>query len=130
MSKAKTTVVGRKKLCQAHAGDIVLPPIVVMAFGSGGCDADGNVREPTGEETSLHEELLRKELESHSYPQTEEGEITCRYTVRLSKEELAGTYISEQGLCDEEGDLIAYKTFLPKGKDADMEFIFDMDEIF
>ena len=38
--------------------------------------------------------------------------------------------ISEQGLFDSDGDLIAYKTFLPKGKDDDMEFIFDMDEVF
>ena len=38
--------------------------------------------------------------------------------------------ISELGLYDEENDLVAIKTFLPKGKDEDMEFIFDMDEIF
>ena len=50
--------------------------------------------------------------------------------MRLGKEELADQTISEQGLFDAEGDLIAYKTFLPKGKDGDMEFIFDMDEIF
>ena len=36
----------------------------------------------------------------------------------------------ELGLFDADGDLVAYKTFLPKGKDDDMEFIFDMDEIF
>ena len=50
--------------------------------------------------------------------------------MRLSKAELANQNISEQGLFDADGDLVAYKTFLPKGKDDDMEFIFDMDEIF
>ena len=46
------------------------------------------------------------------------------------KEELANQSISEQGLFDEDGDLVAYITFLPKGKDEGMVFIFDMDEIF
>ena len=127
MAQGKTTVIGRRKLCKAHAGDLVLPQILYMGFGSGGVDAEGNVREPTGEETALSVELLRKPVEGHSYL---EAETTCRYTVKLEKEELADTYISEQGLYDIDGDLIAYKTFLPKGKDADMEFIFDMDEIF
>ncbi|MDO4327018.1 MAG: hypothetical protein Q4E24_13460 [bacterium] len=127
MAQGKTTVIGRRKLCKAHAGDLLLPRILYMGFGSGGVDADGNVREPTGEETAMQAELLRKLVDGHSYL---DDEMTCRYTVRLEKEELADQYISEQGLYDAEGDLIAYKTFLPKGKDADMEFIFDMDEIF
>ena len=50
--------------------------------------------------------------------------------MRLSKTELANQNISEQGLFDADGDLVAYKTFLSKGKDDDLEFIFDMDEIF
>ena len=73
-------------------------------------------------------ELLKKDIGSHSY--TDDKETTCRYTVRLGKAELANQNISEQGLFDSDGDLIAYKTFLPKGKDDDMEFIFDMDEVF
>ena len=50
--------------------------------------------------------------------------------MKLEKNELANEYISEQGLVDSDGDLVAYKTFLPKGKDEDMEFVFSMDEIF
>ena len=34
------------------------------------------------------------------------------------------------GLFDEAGDLIAYKTFMKKGKDEDIPMVFDMDEIF
>lgn len=128
MAQGVITVAGRKKLCRAHAGDEVLPKITQMAFGSGGVDEEGAVIETTGEETKLKTELLKKNIDSHSYPN--EGQTTCRYTVRLSKEELADQSISEQGLFDEEGTLIAYKTFLPKGKDGDMEFVFDMDEIF
>lgn len=128
MAQGVITEAGRKKLCRAHAGDITLPKIVQMAFGDGGIDESGEVIATTGEETALKSELLKKNVDSHSYP--DEKQTTCRYTVRLSKEELANESISEQGLFDEEGTLIAYKTFLPKGKDDDMEFIFDMDEIF
>ena len=38
--------------------------------------------------------------------------------------------ISEMGLLDETGDLIAYRTFMRKGKDEDIPQIYDMDEIF
>lgn len=128
MAQGVITETGRKKLCRAHAGDQTLPAITQMAFGSGGVDGDGNVIETTGTEAALKTELLKKAVDSHSY--TNDGQTTCRYTVRLSKAELANENISEQGLFDADGDLIAYKTFLPKGKDDDMEFIFDMDEVF
>lgn len=126
MAQGVITVKGREKLCQAHAGERALPVIAKMAFGNGGVNAEGTVIETTGEETALKGELLQKEIEEYTFPIS----TTCRYSVRLGKTELANTSISEQGLIDAEGDLIAYKTFLPKGKDGDMEFIFDMDEIF
>lgn len=128
MAQGVITETGRKKLCRAHSGDQSLASITQMAFGSGGVDADGNVIETTGAETALRTELLKKDVDSHAY--TDEKETTCRYTVRLGRAELAGENISEQGLFDADGDMIAYKTFLPKGKDDDMEFIFDMDEVF
>ena len=126
MAQGVITKTGREKLCRAHAGDITLPAVTQMAFGSGGVDGEGAVIATTGEEVSLRAELLKKDIDSHTYP----GEATARYSVRLGKAELAGGQISEMGLVDAEGDLVAYKTFLPKGKDADMEFVFDMDEIF
>lgn len=126
MAQGIITKKGREKLCKAHAGDGVLPKIVKMVFGNGGVESGGAVIEPTGEETELRGFLLEKNIESHSFPVT----TTARYTAKLEKTDLANQIISEQGLVDEEGDLIVYKTFLPKGKDEDMEFIFDMDEIF
>lgn len=126
MAQAVIAKVGKTKLCKAHAGDISLPKIVKMALGDGGVDASGNVIDTTGEEISLRSELLKRNIDSHTYP----NDTTCRYSMRLGKSDLANKHISEQGLFDEEGDLIAYKTFLPKGKDADMEFVFEMDEIF
>lgn len=126
MAKGVITKKGREKLCKAHAGEIALPKITHMAFGKGGIGEGGEPIATTGEEVALKSELLKKEIDGHTFP----SETTCRYSVRLTKEELAGETISEQGLFDEEGDLIAYKTFLGKGKDADMEFVFNMDEIF
>lgn len=126
MAQAIITEKGREKLCKAHAGDIVLPKITHMVLGSGGVDEQGEVKTPTGKETELHEQKIKKALSDHSFPIP----TTCRYTMKLEKNELANEYISEQGLVDSDGDLVAYKTFLPKGKDEDMEFVFSMDEIF
>ena len=126
MAQGVITKTGREKLCRAHAGDISLPAITQMAFGSGGVDESGAVIATTGEEVSLRAELLVKDIDGHTYPETTTG----RYSVRLGKAELADEQISEMGLIDAEGALVAYKTFLPKGKDGDMEFVFDMDEIF
>ena len=56
--------------------------------------------------------------------------IPFQYESGLSKTDLANTYLSELGVFDEEGDLIIYKTFLPKGKDDDMRFQFSLQEIF
>lgn len=126
MAQGVITKKGREKLCKAHAGEIILPKITYMAFGKGGIGEGGQPIATTGEEVALRQELLKKEIDGHTFP----SETTCRYSVRLSKQELANETISEQGLFDEEGDLIAYKTFLGKGKDSDMEFVFNMDEIF
>ena len=128
MAQAVITVAGRKKLCKSHAGDITLPAITKMAWGDGGVGEDGTVKETTGNETALYSELLRKDIESHVYVNDEE--TTCRYTSTIEKSELTGKEISEMGLYDAEGDLVAYKTFMKKGKDEDIPLIFDMDEIF
>ena len=112
----------------AHAGDIALPVITQMAWGSGGADETGQPLDTTGNEIGLYQELLRKDIESHVY--VNEGQTTCRYTATLEAGELDNSYISEMGLYDEDGDLIAYRTFMRKGKDADIPQIYDMDEIF
>lgn len=126
MAQGVITTKGREKLCKAHAGEITLSIITQMAFGNGGLTENGTPIETTGNESSLGNELLRKDIETVTFPILTTG----RYAVRLSKEELANQIISEQGLYDAEGDLVAYKTFLGKGKDEDMEFVFEMDEIF
>ena len=122
------TAVGRKKLCMALAGDISLPAIVRMAWGDGGLDENAQPLGATGNEISLYNELLVKDVESHEYVNAEQ--TTCRYVATLEANELSGKEISEMGLYDADGDLIAYRNFLRKGKDADIPQIYKMDTIF
>lgn len=116
----------RKKLLQARAGDITLPKIIGMAFGSGGVDTSGNVIAPLENQETLKIELLRKPVRGHSFI----GETTCRYECTLSESELAGQYISEIGLYDAEGDIVCIKTFTKKGKDGDIEMTYTLDDVF
>lgn len=122
------TLIGRKKFCKAHAGDMTLPVITHMAWGDGGIDEEGKTKSASGNEIGLYHELMKKKVEIHSY--VNEEETACRYTATLEKGELTGNEISEMGLFDADGDLIAYRTFMRKGKDADIPQIYDMDEIF
>lgn len=125
MSNTAMTIKGREKLCKAHAGDMVLPAIKYIAFGTGGVDENRNPLPVTGEEIALREEQYRMELQ-HSYPIP----TTCEYLSTLNKEDLPNMYISELGFFDEEGDLVMYSTFMEKGKDDDMMFDFNIQEIF
>ncbi len=127
-SKGVITVTGRKKLCQAHAGDAALPKIAKMVWGDGGVDESGIPKDTTGNEIGLYNKLLEKPIEGHVY--VNEEKTTCRYTSTLDAGELTGKEISEMGLLDEDGDLIAYRTFMRKGKDADIPQTYEMDEIF
>lgn len=125
MSNTAMTIKGREKLCKAHAGDMVLPAIKYIAFGTGGVDENRSPLPVTGEEVTLREEQYRMELQ-HSFPIS----TTCEYLSTLNKEDLPNMYISELGFFDEEGDLVMYSTFMEKGKDDDMMFDFNIQEIF
>lgn len=123
------TTIAREKLVKARAGDITLPAIVGMAFGDGGVDSSGNVITLATTQAELVNELLRKTLDTedgHTYPSS----MTCRYKCTLTESELAGTEISEIGLYDSDGDIVAIKNFARKGKDDDIEMSFTVDDIF
>ena len=126
MANSVTTDKRREKMVKAGTGDIVLPTITHMAFGDGGTDVDGNPIAPTGADTGLKNELLRKGLDGHTYPVV----TTCRYSCRLLKADLANQKINEIALVDSDGDIVAIKTFTDKSKDDDMEMIFEIDDEF
>lgn len=126
MANAITTNKAREKMVKARAGDITLAKITHMIFGDGGADSTGKPISPSGSDTKLKNQTLKKSIDGHIYP----ASTTCRYSCRLTKEELADKNINEIGLVDADGDLVAVKTFGNKYKDADMEMIFEIDDEF
>lgn len=126
MAEAVVTKLARNKMLKARAGDLALPKIVGMAFGSGGVDPQGIVIIPSDTQNALNTELLRKEIDSKTYV----SDVECKYEVTLETEDLPGQSISEIALYDEVGDLVAIKNFLPKKKDSDLEMIFQISDMF
>jgi len=126
MADAVVTHIARRKMVKARAGVIELPPIVGMAFGTGGVDSDGNPVLPSVSDEGLKNEVFRKEVDSYNFI----DDTTCRYLCTLAANECVDEEISELGLYDSEGDIIAIKTFKSKGKDADLEMTFRVDDIF
>ena len=120
------TKAAREKLVKARAGAITLPKIVGMAFGDGGVDAQGKAVSPIETQTGLTHEIYRKRVDGYSFP----ADTTCRYECTLNESELAGEYISEIGIYDEDGDIVGIKTFTSKGKDDDVEQTYTLDDIF
>lgn len=126
MADAVVTLVAKQKMMKARAGEIQLPKIVGMAFGSGGVDASLNVTTPLATQTTLNNELMRKEIDNYTFL----SDSKCRYECTLKNDELVGNYISELALYDEDGDLVVIKNFMRKGKDADIEMTMQIDDEF
>lgn len=123
---AVVTVKARNKMLRARAGEIPLPKIVGFSFGDGGVDDSGNVLTPDTNQEELNSELLRKEIDSY----TMISETRCKYECTLGNKELAGESISEIALYDTDGDLVAIKNCMPKGKDNDFEMKFEIVDCF
>lgn len=126
MAESVVTVKAKEKMLKARAGVQLLPKIVGMAFGDGGVTAEGVVIHPSGEQLQLKNELLRKEIDGY----IEVSNTRYRYTCTLSEGELVNQKISEVALYDAEGDLVAIKNCLVKGKDEDTVMVFEIDDIF
>lgn len=118
------TTKAREKMLKARAGENPLPKIAGFAFGNGGTDGNGSVLAPDENQTALNNELLRKEIDGFSFV----SNLVCRYSCTLGKNDLAGSLISEVALYDAEGDLVAIKNCMPKGKDDDLEMTFQLDD--
>lgn len=126
--KGVITAIGRKKLCEAHAGTRTLAPIAQMAFGDGGVDSGGTPKGVTGDETQLYNELMRKDVADPVF--VNDGHTTCRYAATLEDDDLVGKEISEIALYDSDGDMVMIQTFSRKGKDEGMPHKYEVDEIF
>ena len=116
----------RENLVKASAGAIILPPIIGMAFGDGGCDNSGNITNPSDDQEGLAHELYRKPIDGYRFTQ----DTTCRYECTMTESELVDAYISEIGLYDSQGNIVCIKNFKRKGKDDDLEMTYVLDDIF
>ena len=116
MAGTTVTTLAKKKMVKARAGISSLPKIVGMAFGDGGVDSGGTVKPHSADQNTLHHELLRKNVDG--YEVLSDTKIRYRCT------------LAEVGLYDADGDMVAMKAFLKKGKDADMECVFECDDTF
>ena len=125
-ANATITLLARKKMVRARAGEAVSLKIAGMAFGDGGAYSSGEIIPASDAQTELNHELLRKPVDGHEF----RDETTCRYFCTLGNNELVGENISEIALYDEDGDIVAIKNFRPKGKDDDLEMTFNIDDMF
>ncbi|MEA4805073.1 phage tail protein [Acetobacterium wieringae] len=122
-----TTVKGREKLAKAHMGTAALPAITQIGFGTGGHDTGtGLPLTPTGTETVVPGEVLKKNITSFSFPVATTAEIVGV----LDYSEANGVSISAFGLYDSAGDLVALKYTTPKPKASDTRLEITWDEQF
>ena len=123
MSDSIVTNIAKKKIVQARAGLIpALPRTIGMAFGDGAASGS-SIRMPLATDVFLQHELHRQLIDGVAL---QPDEISALYITTLAKETLAGQVINEVALYDEDNDLLAIKTFSNKGKDGDMEMVFEI----
>lgn len=127
MADSIVTNVAKAKMVKARAGLASnLPRIVGVAFGDGAASGS-SLRTPLPTDTSLQNELLRQNVDSAVL---KDDGISVLYTSTLAKQTLEGKNINEIALYDEDGDLVAIKSFSSKGKDGDMEMVFQIEDTF
>lgn len=127
MSDSVVTNIAKRKIVEARAGLIDhLPKTMYMVFGDGA--AEGSyIRTPLPTDTALQHELCRQGIQS---AELQDDCISVKYATTLDKATLGGQVINELALADEDGDLLAIKSFSSKGKDADMEMVFEVIDKF
>lgn len=127
MADSVVTNIAKGKIIKARAGIVPgLPKTVGMAFGDG-ASVGSSIRTPLASDTALQHELHRQHVDSITM--LDDG-ISALYVATLAKATLAGQVINEVALFDEDGDLLAIKSFSSKGKDADMEMVFEITDKF
>ena len=118
MSEA-TVVNGFRNRIAVHLDNgTALLPIGYMAFGDGGHNEDLTPNTPAQSATALNHEVLRKPIGSITHPDDYSVTGTCT----INRDELVGVQLSEAGLLDTAGNLIALKFFAPKVKEDDERY--------
>lgn len=130
MASSTTSVVTRARrinLAKITRGAVTtIPKMTHIAFGDGGVDENGQPIQPDETWQELRHEVARYEIDGVDAS----AETTNRYSVTIPESDLNGVNISEMALIDADGVFAGVKTFLPKGKDADVKFVFEFDDEF
>lgn len=126
MANSIVTTIGKAKMAKARAGIAALPKITKMAFGTGGANSSGDIITPGLSDIALKNEVLRKNIETI----TKVTDTSYRYLCTLLVGELSAAKISELGLVDADGDIVAIRVFSPKTKDSDIQMQFEIDDTF
>lgn len=122
--KSVISMVRRKKIAEATHNSGMLSGAKWIALGSGGCDSNNQVIAPLAENIGLNNEIIRKKYDSYE----KITDTKFEYKILLEPDELVGEFISEIALIDSDGDVIAFASFTPKGKDdTEMVFIIEMN---
>ncbi|WP_339208148.1 phage tail protein [Bacillus sp. FSL R5-0432] len=120
-----TTLYARQQMAKARAEGTKLTKVVKMAFGNGGTK-DGKPISLDGTEQKLKKELVQKNIDSFTFMEP----AKIRYTCTIAEGEMAGEVINELALVDEDGKFTAIRTMTDKQKDGDIEFVFEIDDIY
>lgn len=111
----KTTTAREKFASGYNSGG--LPAITEVAFGDGGHNTDtGEPIPPDGSETTVPGQVIQKSINSSSISSTTYTAVGIIDDTEIS----LGTNVSAVGFYDSEGDLVALKTFSPKGMTENM----------
>lgn len=114
-------------MCEARAGISTLDTIAQMAFGTGGVDSSGEPVDHADTDTELNKQVIVKDIDGYEVL----SDTKIRYTCTIAAGDLpAGTELSEVALIDSAGDVVAFKSFYPKGIDADLDTEFQCDDTF
>lgn len=117
MSEATTTIDYRKRIAKHMLDGTTLPQVAYMAFGDDGCNGY-TPKAPDDSRTQLYHEVLRKPLATL----IQEDALSVTGKGVLLKTELVGIAISEAALLDSSGNMLGFKNFAPKVKEADEEY--------
>lgn len=114
LSDATMTNEYRRRLAAFMAGAGEIAPLAFMAFGDGGHHDDMSAKQASADATSLNHEILRKPL-SHI---VQEDEYSVSGKCIAEAREITSGVISEAGIFDRDGHLVAWKCFSPKFTEA------------
>lgn len=114
----------KRKMLKSRFDEGTACRIAGFVFGTGLGD-DGKPYIPDADQTSLYNEIIRKPLDG----KMRISDMCYRYTGMLNEIEGNGSYITEIGLIDEEGDIVCIKTFEKKIKNKEAEMTFKIDDM-